>query len=585
MPMCTRILLFLAFLTGLPAGASATGFTLDTSFGQGGVAVLPYVGYGQDVAATNLDVHPDGKLIVAGDYVTGVIFGGALTTAFITRLDGSGTPDPQFFGGSITRAPTPRVLFQRDGEVLAGSANSDGPLARYHRDGTLDRTFTGNAAAAIASVDPRFVFVDFALEPDGKVVVLGSVLWSSAPGFPGLTLLRLRTDGTLDTTFANGRDLFDAGTKRTLFAYFSSLARYPDGRLAVAVDNQRLLNRGIAIARVQANGEPDAAFGTGGVLDVGPQSSFTAETTPEIAVDATGRLVLAAIRVGQDAQEVSVRRLRADGALDTAFGNGGEVVLEHGTAKIEIGAIAVQPDHRILLAAGDRFGTMQFMRLAVDGTLDPAFGAAGILATPLDKIRDIALTPGGAIVVAGRLAGEAPRAALARFTGGVPAIEYHHAATDHYFLTADPLEARDLDEQVHPGWQRTGEVISVLGAGASATSGVNAVCRYYIPPGKGDSHFFSASAAECAAVGEHSHSDVNYAGYVLETPSAFFAGLPDPLTGACNAGMVPVYRLWNQRSDSNHRYTTRVDLRQQMVARGYLSEGYGPDGVGMCALP
>ncbi|MCC7122340.1 MAG: hypothetical protein IT493_12350 [Gammaproteobacteria bacterium] len=80
-------------------------------------------------------------------------------------------------------------------------------------------------------------------------------------------------------------------------------------------------------------------------------------------------------------------------------------------------------------------------------------------------------------------------------------------------------------------------------------------------------------------------TDPNYRGYVFESPHAFYAALPDPLTGACPAATIPVYRLWNQRVDSNHRYVTDPVLKAQMIARGYVAEGYGPDPVAMCAEP
>jgi hypothetical protein len=60
--------------------------------------------------------------------------------------------------------------------------------------------------------------------------------------------------------------------------------------------------------------------------------------------------------------------------------------------------------------------------------------------------------------------------------------------------------------------------------------------------------------------------------------------LPDPVSGVCPSGGVPVYRLWNNRIDSNHRYTTRAAIRDQMVAKGYVAEGYGPDSVALCGL-
>jgi len=76
---------------------------------------------------------------------------------------------------------------------------------------------------------------------------------------------------------------------------------------------------------------------------------------------------------------------------------------------------------------------------------------------------------------------------------------------------------------------------------------------------------------------------VKFPTYTYETASAFFIELPDAASGACAAGTVPVYRLWNNRADSNHRYTSDRSTRDQMIAKGYVAEGYGADAVAMCA--
>jgi hypothetical protein len=72
---------------------------------------------------------------------------------------------------------------------------------------------------------------------------------------------------------------------------------------------------------------------------------------------------------------------------------------------------------------------------------------------------------------------------------------------------------------------------------------------------------------------------------VHEPTPAIFVGLPEPITGAGLAGEVPVYRVWNNRADSNHRYMTDRALRDTMVAAGGIAEGYGPDQVILCAAP
>jgi hypothetical protein len=154
----------------------------------------------------------------------------------------------------------------------------------------------------------------------------------------------------------------------------------------------------------------------------------------------------------------------------------------------------------------------------------------------------------------------------------VSVIEFYNLARDHYFMSAAAAEIADLDTGVHPGWARTG-----LSFKAYATPTASPVCRFYLPPAFGDSHFYSASTAECALVASQ------YPGFVYETPSALYVGLPDTATGACFGGTVPVYRVWDNRPGTNHRYTASLVVRAQMQALGWIAEGYGPSQVIMCA--
>ncbi len=156
------------------------------------------------------------------------------------------------------------------------------------------------------------------------------------------------------------------------------------------------------------------------------------------------------------------------------------------------------------------------------------------------------------------------------------AVEYYNAQLDHYFLTAIDEEVAALDTGRFTGWRRTGFSLDVYDA---ETTDGSPVCRFYMPPPYGDSHFYSASPAECAQVA------ARFPGFAYESREVFRVDTPDVATGDCPAETVPVYRLWNNRIDSNHRYTASRSIRDQMIAKGYIPEGYGPEAVIMCAAP
>jgi hypothetical protein len=161
-------------------------------------------------------------------------------------------------------------------------------------------------------------------------------------------------------------------------------------------------------------------------------------------------------------------------------------------------------------------------------------------------------------------------------TAAVDVVEFYNPGLDHYFISALALEISALDSGQFPGWFRTGQSFKAY---LQPRAGLSPVCRFYIPPPYGDSHFYTASQAECGVI------PTRYPFFEFESPSVFYIALPDQGSGACPAGFIPIYRVWNNRADTNHRYTTSRAIRAQMVAKGYIAEGYGADAVIMCAPP
>ncbi len=154
----------------------------------------------------------------------------------------------------------------------------------------------------------------------------------------------------------------------------------------------------------------------------------------------------------------------------------------------------------------------------------------------------------------------------------VPVIEFYHAGFDHYFITWVTEEIANLDSGKTSGWARTGKTFMTY---TQAQPGTSPVCRYYIPPALGNSHYFGRGTTECDSTGQKNPS------FVLE--SSDFMQMFLPTAGECPAGTVQVYRVFSNRPDANHRYMTDRAVRDQMIAKGWLAEGDGPDLVVMCA--
>lgn len=148
-------------------------------------------------------------------------------------------------------------------------------------------------------------------------------------------------------------------------------------------------------------------------------------------------------------------------------------------------------------------------------------------------------------------------------------FEFYNTILKHYFRTAEAAEAIAIDGgSAGLGWLRTGLNFTVYVAGIGPG---NDVCRFYNPVA--NTHFFTADPAECLQV-KLPDSGWRYEGlsFRIQLPGA----------GACPQGTIPVYRNYNNRfafNDSNHRFTTDINVYNAMIAQGWAGEG-----VVMCAL-
>lgn len=159
----------------------------------------------------------------------------------------------------------------------------------------------------------------------------------------------------------------------------------------------------LGFVRLDADGSLDPAFGEGGqlILDTNPVAS---SSQFEAMLDASGRLVLWGetwTEWGPN-DELVVMRFDASGALDTSFGTNGRLALN--VPNFEWSSDLVEgADGSLTLAWADRSsgpGSIRLLRLTPEGTLDTTFGQGGILDTGLAGEQvDLAVDGAGNLLV------------------------------------------------------------------------------------------------------------------------------------------------------------------------------------------
>lgn len=223
--------------------------------------------------------------------------------------------------------------------------------------------------------------------------------------------------------------------------------------------------------------------------------------------------------------------------------------------------------------------------ITISAQIEPSLSGSMIL----ERTVDLGTLPPGRYTVIYRSDGQgnpsyhtASQSFTVSETGPSTAVEYFNAGLGHYFVTADRGEIDKLDSGVIHGWVRTGESFKVM-FGEEAATNAFTVCRFYGLPSAGiDSHFFAASAAECAQVIAKWPSQ-----WILETTDAFAVANDANNGGGCQSGSKSLYRVYNNRPDANHRYTTSTQTRDSMIAQGWIPEGAAAspasrDFVAMC---
>lgn len=368
--------------------------TLDPSFGVNGVAHRTISNSELNNVLNDGLLQPDGKIIYSGQSTNP----GVNTTNFLARYNTDGSPDLSFNGSGFKKNINPNriIALQNDGKIVTGG---DYYITRYLPNGNLDTSFNSTGRLLILSTDGIYTFLckyisiqndgkilvsgtfrtgsnrllfgvvrinsngtldttfgtngvvrtavtyydsnaySHKVQPNGKIVVFGEAYSGADYDF---ALIRLNTDGTLDSTFGNnGKAItpFDSGND-----YGRSGELLPDGKLLLFGS----ASGKFALARYTSSGALDTSFGVNGKLVLNHDLQFDVNSMqtrgPKMKLLANGMLLLS----GTSNNDYKVMQLFNDGFYDTSFGQNGFVTFDQGNDEATV--LLEKPDGNIVIA-------------------------------------------------------------------------------------------------------------------------------------------------------------------------------------------------------------------------------------------
>jgi uncharacterized delta-60 repeat protein len=341
---------------------------LDSTFSFDGKQITNFGGIDgtEDVA-----IQSNGKIVVTGTRCLGAGWPNGNCDTAIARYNPGGALDTTFSGdgklttdfGGGTNGTWSGVAIRPDGKItvagyMRNGSNFDFAVYRYNANGTLDTTFSGDGMVNVGfSSGPEDLATDLVLQPNGKIVVGGVSCDDVAFNNCDFAVIRLNTNGSLDTTFSSdGRQVINFGGVVDLP---DGIALQSDGKIVLAGFKETPTESYFALARLNTDGTLDTTFkGTGKVI-----TGFGAGSGAhghDIRIQSDGKILVVGLAKGNFA----MARYNSDGGLDTAFSLDGRAMVNFGFDDVGW-VIALQPsDGKYVLAGYIDDGTQRDFALA-----------------------------------------------------------------------------------------------------------------------------------------------------------------------------------------------------------------------------
>ena len=329
----------------------------------------------------------DGKTVVAG-YITRA--NGAAVNA-VVRLDAAGALDQPFSQNvgpasnvyHVKNLPNGQYLLgANEGNITAGGLTR-AALLRLNANGTADAAFDTGSGTALANGTLAGYVVEYAAQPDGKVVAVGSFAKFNGTNAPGV--VRLNANGSVDTGFSVGMG-FDAASTG------NAVAIQADGKILVGGDFSSFNGQPAeGLVRLNADGSRDNTF-----LFSAPQSSYN--NVEGLLLQSDGKILVNGSISDGPASFQGLVRLLPSGSIDTGFSAAAFIGTSLSTGGLSP-AVQLQPDGKILIIGNfSAPGAHKVARLNPNGSQDMTFAVG---AGPNGRPGALALQANGSVLFGG----------------------------------------------------------------------------------------------------------------------------------------------------------------------------------------
>jgi uncharacterized delta-60 repeat protein len=301
----------------------------------------------------------------------------SLASAVTPANAAAGSLDPTFGKGGIAQANVGSpvaALSQPDGKIVIFTFTDE--VARFLPNGSLDATFgKGGSVVTNFATSPAAM----ALQPDGKILLGGTVLGTDETLPNMVAMVRYDADGSLDSTFGNSGG-FANGPGEVEVVSLQGV-----NTLAVLSDGDILVLRGGTIAQFSPTGSLRSTVTSGTIVATAKVENPILQPDGAFIVS-NGILVGTARNRDLDTQ---VMRFTPTGQLDPTFKTSVfDLIGEGGSANIDfLNAVALQPDGKVVLAGTHTHAFTNavnaLVRLNSNGSFDTTFGKNGFVTNKL----------------------------------------------------------------------------------------------------------------------------------------------------------------------------------------------------------